>query len=330
MTNATLDPTPTHPAAAHPAETHLADAAAAPGRERTAERLLRSAAKRSFDPTIEVDWEAAQPADVFYAPPKYSSLYGTELWEQMSPEQRVQLTKHEVASIASVGIWFEEILMQMLLRHAYDRDLTRKDIQWTLTEIADECRHSIMFATLIKTMDCPNYGVNRVTHELGRVFKAISNNVQTFAGTMYVEEILDSFQRDAMDDESLQPLVRQVSRIHVIEESRHISFAREESLRAVKRSGRLRRTYNRLLVGLVIHDATVALINPRVYAEVGLDPKIAAAAATANPHWRQTRARAAAKVLSFFDECGLIGPENRWMLRKAGVHPSAEPREMRV
>jgi P-aminobenzoate N-oxygenase AurF len=304
MTTAALAPTVTAPT---------------PERERTAERLLRSSAKRSFDPTVEVDWDADQPAEVFYAPPKYSSLYGTELWEQMTPEQRVQLTKHEVASIASVGIWFEEILMQMLLRYAYDRDLTRKDIQWTLTEIADECRHSIMFATMIKVFDAPNYGVNRVSHQLGRVFKAISNQVQTFAGTMYVEEILDSFQRDAMDDESLQPIVRQVSRIHVIEEARHISYAREEALRAVARSGRFRRTFNRLLIGLVIHDATLALINPRVYAEVGLDPKVAAAAANANPHWRETRTRAASKVLAFFDECGLIGPENRWMIRRAGV-----------
>src|ERR1700729_510976 len=92
---------------------------ATPERERTSERLLRSAAKVSFDPTVDVEWDAPQPADVFYAPPAFSSLYGTELWEQLSQEQRVQLTKHEVASIASVGIWFEEILMQMLLRHAY-------------------------------------------------------------------------------------------------------------------------------------------------------------------------------------------------------------------
>jgi hypothetical protein len=303
MTTATIETTPTQ----------------TPERERTAERLLRSAAKVSFDPTVEVDWAAPQPADVFYAPPQYSSLYGTTLWDELTPELRVQLTKHEVASIASVGIWFEEILMQMLLRHAYDRDLTRKDTQWTLTEIADECRHSVMFATMIETFGAPNYGVKRLTHELGRVFKAISNNVLTFAGTMYVEEILDSFQRDAMDDESLQPIVRQVSRIHVIEESRHISFAREEALRALSRSGRLRRTYNRLLMGLIIHDATTALINPRVYAAVGLDPKAAAAVVAENPHWRETKARAASKVLGFFDECGLLGWENRWLLRRAGV-----------
>jgi hypothetical protein len=224
-----------------------------------------------------------------------------------------------VASIASVGIWFEEILMQMLLRHAYDRDLTRKDTQWTLTEIADECRHSIMFATMIRTFNAPNYGVKRLSHELGRIFKTISNNVLTFAGTMYVEEILDSFQRDAMDDESLQPIVREVSRIHVIEEARHISFAREESLRALARSGRMRQVYNRLMIGLVIRRSTDALIHDDVYAEVGLDPKAARRAARKNPHWRATKTRAAAKVLAFFDECGLIGPENRWLLRRAGV-----------
>jgi hypothetical protein len=290
-----------------------------PERERTAARLLRSAAKVSFDPQTEVDWAAPQPADVLYAPARCSSLYGTTLWDEMTIEERATLTKHEVASIASVGIWFEEILMQMLLRYAYDRDLTRKDVQWTLTEIADECRHSIMFATMIKAFDVRNYGVSRLTHELGRVFKSISNNVLTFAGTMYVEEILDGLQREAMDDESLQPIVRQVSRIHVIEEARHISYAREETLRAQANSGLLRRTYNRLVIGLIVHDATKSLIHPQAYVDAGLDPKIAAAAAAANPHWRATKVRVAEKVLAFFDECGLIGLENRWILRRAGV-----------
>ncbi|HVY10525.1 MAG TPA: diiron oxygenase [Mycobacteriales bacterium] len=290
-----------------------------PERERTAARLLKSAAKVSFDPQTEVDWDAAQPADVLYEPERCCSLYGTELWQAMTPEQRATLTKHEVASIASVGIWFEEILMQMLLRYAYDRDLRQKDIQWALTEIADECRHSIMFASMIKAFDVPNYGVGRTAHELGRIFKTISNNVLTFAGTMYVEEILDGLQREAMDDEAIQPLVRQVSRIHVIEEARHISYAREETLLAQRDSGLIRRVYNRIMIGLIVHEATRSLIHPQVYADAGLDPKAARAAADANPNWRATKIRVAEKVLAFFDECGLIGAENRWLLRRAGV-----------
>jgi hypothetical protein len=290
-----------------------------PARERTAARLLRSAARASFDPTVDVDWSASQDPLQFYGPPRRCSLYGTPLWERMTPEQRVQLSKHEVASIASVGIWFEEILMQMLLRRAYDRDLTRRDIQWTLTEIADECRHSIMFATMISAFGTPNYGVDRIRHALGRYFKATSSGVQTFAGAMYVEEILDALQREAMDDESLQPIVRQVSRIHVIEESRHISYAREEALRALQHTGGLGRLWDQVTLGLVIYLATTGLVNPRVYAECGLDPREAADAADNNPHWRETKTLAAAKVLAFFTDSGLIGRGNRWLLRRAGV-----------
>jgi PAS domain-containing protein len=290
-----------------------------PAREKTADRLLRSAAKLSYDPVTDIDWDAEQPTDVFYCAPEACSLYGTALWEGMTHAERVALSKHEVASIASVGIWFEEILMQMLLRRAYDRDLLRKDTQWALTEIADECRHSNMFATMIERFGVPNYGVSRLTHELGRVFKSVSNSVLTFAGAMYVEEILDAFQREAMNDEALQPLVRQVSRLHVVEEARHISFAREEIERATAGNGRLRRAWDRIHLGLVVNRATVSLINPRVYAAIGLDPQEAAAAAAANPAWRAQKTRAAEKVLEFFDGCDLIGIENRWLLRKAGV-----------
>src|SRR6266571_1493090 len=93
-------------------------------RERSAERLLRASARHSFDPTVDVDWDTPLVSGVYYEPPHRCSLYGTAIWDEMTEDQRIELTKHEVASIASVGIWFELILNQMLVRHAYDRDPT--------------------------------------------------------------------------------------------------------------------------------------------------------------------------------------------------------------
>ncbi|WP_371477400.1 diiron oxygenase [Kitasatospora sp. NBC_00315] len=289
----------------------------APGRERTARRLLASSAKLSFDPLKDVDWSAEPEPGRYYAPPRRLSLYGTPQWERMTEDQRVELSKHEVASIASVGIWFEEILMQMLLRHAFDRDPTTAHVQYALTEIADECRHSVMFARMISWMGVPAYGPGRRAHELGRIFKAVSTHSQTFGGTMYVEEILDAFQREAMADESLQTLTRQVSRIHVIEESRHISYAREELQR--RRLGPIRRRWEQLAIGVIIYYSTVSLINPRLYAAVGVDPAEGRRAARANPHWRATKRDMAAKTLEVLDGAGLIGRANRWLLRAAGV-----------
>ncbi|MER8186433.1 diiron oxygenase [Kitasatospora sp. NPDC094015] len=286
-------------------------------REQTAERLLASSAKLSFDPLQDVDWQSPPVPGRYYSPAHHLSLYGTDLWERLTEEQRIELSKHEVASIAAVGIWFEEILMQMLLRHAFDRDPTTAHVQYALTEIADECRHSVMFARMISWMGVPAYGPDRLAHNLGRIFKATSTHSQTFGGTMYVEEILDAFQREVMNDESLQPLTRQVSRIHVIEESRHISYAREELLRG--RLGPVRRRWEQLFVGLIVYFATTSLINPRLYAAVGIDPQAGRRAAAANPHWRATKVRLAGKVITVLDRAGLVGRTNRWLLRRAGV-----------
>jgi hypothetical protein len=50
-----------------------------------------------------------------------------------------------VASVAGLGVWFETILMQLLVREYYRQDPTAAHAQYALTEIADECRHSVMF-----------------------------------------------------------------------------------------------------------------------------------------------------------------------------------------
>jgi len=280
-----------------------------PEREHTAARLLQASEKHSFDPIVDVDWDAPLAEDMPFAPLHRSSLYGTAMWNGMSAGQRIELTKHEVASIASVGIWFESVLMQMLIRHTYDRDPTSGHVQYALTEIADECRHSVMFARMIEKLGCPAYGPGRTAHALGRFFKATSTGPLTFGATLYVEALLDTLQREAMDDPAVQPLVRTVSKIHVVEESRHIRYASEELARQCERLSAPARACMKIALAVSATLATANLIHPRVYAAVGLDPATARREAARNPHWRATKAWMARKVVAEFDRIGLIdGP----------------------
>ncbi|PZS37437.1 MAG: hypothetical protein DLM62_19235 [Pseudonocardiales bacterium] len=290
-----------------------------PDREETAQRLLRTSAKHSYDPAVEVDWDAPLAPDRYFLDPRRSSLYGTPLWDRMSEEQRIELTKHELASLYSVGIWFETILMQMLVRHIYDRPKGSAHARYGWTEIADECRHSVMFSRAAEKFGGPEYGPGWIVHQLGRLFKTTSNGTLTFAGTIYVEEILDALQREQMADQSLQPIVQKVSWIHVVEEARHIRYAREETFRQWPRLGRLGRAYSRLVLAVVVYCATTSLIDPKVYAAVGLNVKEAVAAAAANPRWRETKQFAAHKVIEFFNEVGLIAGPGKLLWRRAGV-----------
>jgi hypothetical protein len=291
----------------------------ADSRERNAGRLLESSAKTSYDPVVHVDWDAPLPTGRYYTPPHRSSLYGTHLWDRLTEEQRIELTKHEIASIASMGIWFETILMQMLVRHAYDRDPTSNHIQYAYTEIGDECRHSVMFGKLIDRIGAPYYQPIRPTHLLGRVFKQISNGTMCFAGALFVEEILDQLQREAMADESLQPLVRAISRVHVVEEARHMRYARESFPHEWATLNPAQRRWTRYVLAQIAYISATQLINERVYAAVGLDPKPTREVAESNPHWRETRKWAARKVVATFEDADLIGGISRRLWQRAGL-----------
>src|SRR3954452_12135599 len=140
--------------------------------ETVARRLLESAAELSYDPGVEVDWDAPVPDDKYGLNPEWSSLYATPLWDEMTFAQKVTLTKHEVSSVMSIGIWFEMILQQMVLRDQYVTNYATGEFQFALTEIADECRHSIMFARACEKLGAPAYFPNRLSIELGRGFKA--------------------------------------------------------------------------------------------------------------------------------------------------------------
>ncbi|AGL17635.1 diiron oxygenase [Actinoplanes sp. N902-109] len=288
-------------------------------RATTAARLLTSSAAHSYDPEVEIDWDAPLSADHWYVPENRSSLYGTPLWDRLTPGERRTLTKHEVASIAGLGVWFETILMQLLIREYYKQDPTDPHAQYALTEVADECRHSVMFGRMIDKLGCPVYRVAGFDNRLGKFIAATATGPRMYAAILIAEEILDALQREAAADETVQPLVRMVSRIHVIEEARHVRYAREELARQVRAAGRHRLAHDRLIIARAAYLTGRRLIAPEVYASVGIDPRAGARAARENPGHRATLRWAAGKVVAYLRELDLIGGPGLALWRRSGL-----------
>jgi hypothetical protein len=280
---------------------------ASPAKHEVATRLLRSSQRLSYDPTVDVDWAAPLDPALPAFPLHRVSLYGTPLWESMTQEQRVRLSWHELASCMSVGLWFELCLMQALLRHAYDQDPHGAHAQYALTEIGDETRHSIMFARAAEALaPGARYRPSPLVHALGRLWKTVAAGPSLFASVLVAEETLDRLQRESLAVEGLLPLAVEVSRIHVTEEARHVSYARAAVTRSAPRLGSGQRLLHSVLTvvtaGFVVHS----LIDPRVYEAVGLDREEAVRQARANPHRIQTRYWMAEKVVAFLSEQGIV------------------------
>jgi hypothetical protein len=110
-----------------------------------------------------------------------------------------------------------------------------------------------------------------------------------------------------MNDERIQPMVRMVSRIHVVEEARHVTFAREELEKAVARMGRTERLVQQALTAQAAFVMMRSLVHPAVYAAVGIDPREGRRAALGNPHYRATIAWMGEKVMPYLEEQGMVG-----------------------
>jgi hypothetical protein len=269
-------------------------------------RLLDSAATLSYDPLTEVDWETPLDKDFHGASPEWSTLYGTSYWNELTEAQRKELTRQEAASVASTGIWFEMILQQLILRDVYAKDPTDESVQWALTEIADECRHSIMFARGAKKLQAPAYRPSRVAIELGRAFKTLAFGEAAYAAILVAEEVLDVMQRDWMRDERVVPFVRTINNIHVVEESRHMKFAREETRRHLAKAGPVRRHIHAFVIAVAAYVIVTSMVNKSVYANAGLDPERAIAEARANEHHKAMLRSSCAGLMEFLASAGLL------------------------
>jgi len=288
-------------------------------REQVAKRLLESSRKHSFDPDAELDWDAPFEDDKWFWPPELVSLYDTPMWRRMSAEQQHNLARLEAASLASLGIWFEIILIQLLARHIYDKPVTSAHVRYALTEIADECRHSMMFARLITRGGAEPYPVSRLHHNLARVLKTVSTTPGSFTCTLLGEEILDWMQRLTFPDERVQPLVRGVTRIHVVEEARHVRYAREELRRQMMHCPRWEAELTRISSGEAARVFSLSFVNPQVYADAGLDRREALAQVRAGAHRREVMQQGAERLTDFLDEIGVLRGVGRKLWRSSGL-----------
>lgn len=211
------------------AETIRSDARpTGPSREEFSERLLKGSVKKSYEPVVDIDWDAPLDPDKFFLPPRLVSLYGTPMWDEMTREQQIELSRQELVNTLSAGIWFENMLNQSLLRTILHEDPTSRSTHYKLTELGDETRHMVMFGKAIERVGAKPVQPKRFhRYIINALPLAFQRGSMLWVAALIGEEIFDSLQRQMMDDPELQPIIQRLMRIHVTEEARHIQFARD-------------------------------------------------------------------------------------------------------
>lgn len=292
------------------AETIRSDARpTGPSHEEFSERLLKGSVKKSYEPVVDIDWDAPLDPDKFFLPPRLVSLYGTPMWDEMTREQQIELSRQELVNTLSAGIWFENMLNQSLLRTILHEDPTSRSTHYKLTELGDETRHMVMFGKAIERVGAKPVQPKRFhRYIINALPLAFQRGSMLWVAALIGEEIFDSLQRQMMDDPELQPIIQRLMRIHVTEEARHIQFARDGARKRVAEMPRLNRWFMANINGLGGYFFNYLFSNPVPYARAGLDPKRARKTARTSAHRREIQIAGFAPLAAFLTEVGLMGP----------------------
>jgi hypothetical protein len=294
---------------------------AGPTREEFSDRLLKGSVKKSYAPIVDIDWDAPLDPDKFFLPQKTVSLYGTSLWDKMTNEQRIELSRQELVNTLSAGIWFENILNQALLRKMMHQDPTARATHYELTELGDETRHMVMFGKAIERVGAKPVRPKRYQRMIINLLPFTFQGPMLWVAALIGEEIFDSLQRQMMDDPELQPMVQRLMRIHVTEEARHIQFARDGLRKRAPSMRWLPRVFVANINGVGGYFFRYLFSNKIPYRRTGLNAREARRAARSSPHRVEVQILGFAPLAAFLEEVGLMGPIARRMWRRSGFLP---------
>ncbi len=272
-----------------------------------AEQLIAASERQTHDPFREIDWTLPIDDSAFHLPPEVLALHGTPIWDSMSETERMTYSRHEAAALFAAGIWFENALMQIVLRHLVDIDVKDPIHRYLLIEVADECRHSAMFGEYIRRAGTPSYAPRRPVV----IDETDSGRALSYLLILAIEEMLDHVNKATMRDGRVHEITRQISRLHVLEEARHVSFAKSYLAEVWPTLDHEQQATVSGAAPVLVADVVSLGLNPDVFDELGISD--GADVARSNPQHRATVVAGLSKLTTFLREVGIIDPtDTRW------------------
>jgi hypothetical protein len=281
------------------------------------QHLIDASHRKSLDPYKEIDWSVPFDYSHFYLPQDLVSLYGTSLWDQMTREQRIKLSMHEACGALATVIWFENQLSFKLIDYLIDISPNDPLFYWMQIEVADECRHSMMFGEVIKRSGVAWYKP-RFSSLISFFSKYLTSRVAMMLSALAAEEVTGYLNRRIAQDPECHPAMRALSEIHIMEEARHRGYAHQYLKENWPLTGKFRRfmarRYGLLSTSIIIWQ----LVHRDIYKNLGLPPETLEMAKS-NPQRARIRREMSVDLVKFLSEIDVIDEKIAPKWRAAGL-----------
>jgi hypothetical protein len=261
------------------------------------------------DPLVVLDW-GALALDRYWLPPVALSLYGLPEFASLSETARIRLSQLEMLGYAQAGIALERIFLE-LTASRLRRVRESAEYAFLLHEMREEAGHSLMF---LKLAAASGLAMPDWRSALPRSARPVSRLL--LSGALYwamlvigqdIPDKLNRFVRRHAGDH-MTPLIRQMITLHMVDEARHIAYARQRLDAAMERRGRVSVSMLRAVLERLFNQFVRSYFWPRaeLYECAGLgDGRAWRRLALRSPHRREFVLRLVAPTMRLLTGHGL-------------------------
>jgi para-aminobenzoate N-oxygenase AurF len=285
-------------------------------------RLSRQSVAKHFDAYEDVAWDdpdyVVHPEDPRFELIELDPLGGTDWYRAQPQPLRARIGLHRFAQFMKVGVQFENVLKRGLLTFAESLANDAPEFRYVYHEIAEETQHSMMFQEFVTRTGLSVRGMPPALLFFARRIPGLARSFPElfFLFVLAGEEPIDQMQRRALRERQWRhPLAQRISQIHVIEEARHMSFARAYLLRNVPRLGWFRRNLLALRSPLILGNMATLMLepSPSFAHRYGIPKDVIASAYRRSPVYAGLRRDSLAKTRRLCQELGLLHPPYSWI-----------------
>lgn len=275
-------------------------------------RLSALSRDNFYDVYRQFSWPEQLGSDRMAMSPELTTLYGTEIWDQLTDEQKRMLTITETANLFSNTLNGERLLVSGLSAQLYAGSATSEITDYLHHFLDEENKHMIMFGVF-----CRKY-VGRVYPEKKIAFQKQyapgEELLRFYSLAMIVEAYGDYYNIRVAEDDRCDSLVRDISRTHHLDEARHIAFDRAyiSELAAIHLPEWEQSTLDEFRAWLAgfMKVNWITFYNPAAYRDAGIaDSYQVQKQAMASPYQQELRKTISSGVVKYFRKTGLIDAE---------------------
>lgn len=247
------------------------------------ERLIKISKEHPLMPETYIPWQLElQPEDIFL-PEMLTSLQGLEIYDTLTPSQKLDLGRHELVQVIASYAWGECLFCLFMTRHILTLPLDNVEHRFLLRELIEEFRHQEMFGQAIAKIG----GSPIKQSGMHKFFGEFSNKYlpadYLFMGSVSVELVTDIYGNYARKSPNIYPVLKKMFDLHNIEEGRHILFTKSLLKEYAANAGYVKRTLYSYVILFNILFVRTMYVKKEIYQRIGMEnPELAYKLASAN------------------------------------------------